>query len=156
MGADTIVPLLSRWVHILSVITLIGGTIFIRLVLMPAAKATLTEQQHDTLREAIRARWAIVTHAGIALLLFSGTYNAYLGFTAHPDQPLYHGLFGIKILLAFTVFFFVSALVGRSETMAGIRKNRARWMSVTVAAAIAIVIISGILRSLPPTPVQTL
>ena len=156
MNMDVIVPWISRWVHLLSVITLVGGSIFMRLVLAPAAKGALSDEHHEKLREAIQARWAMFSHSCVTLLLLTGTYNAYLGFTAHPEQPLYHGLFGMKLLLALLVFFLVIALTGRSEALAGIRKHRARWLSVAILAAVTIVLISGVLHQIPPGSTETL
>jgi uncharacterized membrane protein len=156
MSMDAWVPWISRWIHLLSVITLMGGSIFMRLVLAPAAKGALSDDHHQKLRDAIRPRWAMFSHGCVALILLSGTYNAYLGLTAHSGQPLYHGLFGVKLLLAMLVFFLAIALTGRSEAFAGIRKHQTRWLSVAILAAVAIVLISGVLRQIPLGSTETL
>ncbi len=142
-----IVPLISRWVHIYTSIAIVGGTVFLRYVLSPAAAAALSDAEHSALRERVLGIWKRFVHAGILLFLLSGFYN-YLAVTRpnHEGDKLYHMLMGTKILLAFVVFFLGSALVGKSAAFQKIRDNRNRWLSVVIVLAVIIVGIAGFLK----------
>jgi uncharacterized membrane protein len=149
---ELILPVISRWIHVGTAIVLVGGTVFMRYFVMPAA-VQLPEAEHEALRQRILGRWKKAVHAGIALLLLSGFYN-YIVVTlpAHRGDRLYHPLIGIKILLALAIFFLASALVGRSRAFDGLRKNAKTWLSVIVLLATIIVGISGYLKVRPFEP----
>jgi uncharacterized membrane protein len=147
------IAIVLRWTHIGTAIVLVGGTCFLRFVLAPAA-AQLPDEHHAKLKELVMKTWKKYVHGGIALFLLSGFYN-YLVVQRplHKGQGLYHGLFGAKFLLALTLFFFASALVGRSKAFEGMRKNGKFWQLVMILLAAVIVGISGIMKSIPPTTV---
>ena len=136
------IDVVSRFIHIATAIVMVGGTVFMRFVLMPAA-ADLPQAEHDQLRQRLLARWKRVVHGGIALLVISGIYNYMQAIPKHKGDGLYHGLIGTKILLALVVFFIASALVGRSAAFDKIRQQRAKWMAVIVVLAAVIVGLSG-------------
>lgn len=121
---DNLFPLdvLSRFLHVMVAIVLVGGTVFMRFVLMPAAKE-LPDAEHDQLRQRLLARWKRVVHGGIAVLLLSGVYNYIQQRPNHVGDKLYHALMGTKFLFAIAVFFVASALVGRSATFEKLRQN---------------------------------
>jgi len=141
--------LVLRWMHIVPAVAAGGATIFVRLALIPAL-ATLPEPQRQEVKRQIDRRWRVVVMASITLLLASGLAN-YVLYQApvHAGQPLYHALFGVKFALALAVFFLASALSGRSAALASIRANGAFWAAVAAGLVLAIVLISGALRSLP-------
>lgn len=150
MLAELSVPvIISRWLHIAAAIIAVGGLVFLRMVLHPAARTTLDETAHLKLREAVIGRWARVVHVCIAFLILSGIYNAVIMFPRHPGQPLYHSLFGLKVLLALVLFFLAIALTGRSEALAAIRRNSPWWMTVNIILAAAVVLLSNILKNIP-------
>lgn len=136
---------ISRIVHVATAIVLVGGSVFTLLVLIPAAKMIPAETE-QTLRKAVTSRWKRFVHLGVLLFLISGFYNYYLAFERHDGDGTYHMLMGIKMLLAFGVFFLASALVGRSSALEPIRQNRGRWLTVIVAASLVIVTIAGYLK----------
>ena len=132
----------SRFTHVATAITLIGGSVFTAFVLLPAAQK-LDSSSHDTLAGAVAARWKRFVHVGILLFLISGFYNYIRAIDSHRGDGLYHALLGTKMLLALGVFFLASALVGRSAKLEGIRQNRAKWLRVLILIATIIVAISG-------------
>jgi len=136
------VDVVSRWVHVGAAVVLVGGSIFIRFVLMPAAQQ-LSEAEHDTLRGHVMNRWKRVVMIGIGLLLATGFYN-YLHSLPHPK--IYNMLMGIKMLLAFAVFFLGSALTGRAAAFEGIRRNSKLWLSLLIVLAAGVIGIAGYLR----------
>lgn len=149
MGDIDILGLVSRWLHILSAIAAVGGSIFMRLALLPAV-GVLADDARRALHEAVRSRWSKVVMAAILFLLLSGVYNliAIERNKTYPeaDSALYHALLGIKLILALVIFFIASALVGRSEGLAKIRQNARFWLTLNVVLAVILVLLSGLMR----------
>ncbi len=147
-----IVDLIMRWLHITGAIVAAGGSIFALFALMPAMQSLPDEFRTD-LHERIRRRFVMLFMASVVALLVSGFYN-YLRneVPAHEGHGLYHGLMGLKILLAFAVFFVGSALTGRAPAFAGIRQNRKRWLSVNILMVLVIVALAAVLRGMPDAP----
>ena len=149
--------LITRWLHIASAIAAIGGALFMRVALIPAATSSLDEAVHAKLREAIRARWAPIVHFSIATLLVTGGFNFVMLALPPKIEPMpYHAIFGVKLLAALGVFFIASVLVGRGEGLAAMRAQRAKWLSILLVLATIIVVLSGVLhhirtnRAAPP------
>ena len=141
--------LISRWLHIGSAIVAVGGAVFIRVALLPASSATLDDPTHERFREAIRKRWAIYVHTCITVLLFTGAVNfLLLALPPRINAIPYHPIFGIKFLAALGVFFIASVLVGRGAGLAGIRAQRAKWLTILIVLAGLIVLISGVLNQI--------
>lgn len=141
---------LFRWLHVGTAIVVLGGSVFMRFVLMPAA-AELPDDQHEALRGRVMGRWKKFVMIGIALFLISGFYNyIVVSIPKHKGDKLYHPLIGTKILLAFVVFFIASALTGRAAAFEGIRKNAKKWLLILILLAFTIVCISGVLKVAVP------
>ena len=85
---DAALPLAMRWLHIASVVILLGGVFYARFV-----------------EGVMSARFKPWGYAAIGGILISGTYN-FLSKTTFP--PHYHAWFGIKVLLALHVFGIVA------------------------------------------------
>ncbi len=150
MNDVDLVVLLMRWAHILSAIVAVGGSFFMRVVLMPGANAVLSDAEHAKLRPALVKRWQKVIHVCILLFLISGFYNYFVVTSPmHQGQPLYHMLFGVKFLLAMLVFFLAIVLTSLKPWAARVRANAKLWLSLLVALAITVVLISGLLKNLP-------
>lgn len=136
---------ISRVVHVSTAIAVVGGTTFMLFVLMPAAK-TLADEAHAQLAEQVKDRWKRFIHLGILLFLITGFYNYFNAMSLHKGDGPYHALLGTKMLIAFVMFFIASALVGRSNTFAKMRENRATWLRVLVLLAFVVVAISGYVK----------
>lgn len=155
------VLLLLRWAHILGAVLTVGGLFFVRFAFLPAV-AEVDEASREKLHEAARRRWLPWVIGGITLLLVSGLTNFLLFNNTVKSQgwadgqwmrqTSYHAIFGVKFLLALGVFYLASGLVGRGKGTAWIRQARARWLSVTLGLAIAIVMLSGWMRNLHTGP----
>jgi uncharacterized membrane protein len=139
------IDVISRIVHVLTAITLVGGSVFTLWVLMPSLWS-LAESERANFATALSHRWKRFVHGGIALFLITGFYNYFRAIGLHKGDGLYHALMGIKMLLALAVFFFAAALVGRSAKLESMRQNRSTWLSVLVVLAVVIVAISGLLK----------
>ena len=144
--------LVLRWMHIVPAVVAGGATAFVHIALLPAL-GTLPEADRLRLKETIDQRWRVVVMVCITLLLVSGIANFVLyQAPAHKGQSLYHALFGIKFLAAMIVFFLASALSGRSRALAPIRANARFYVGVAAALVLVILLISGVLRSIPHAP----
>jgi uncharacterized membrane protein len=153
--------LVLRWAHILAAIVAMGGLVFARFALVPALRE-VDEGTRDRIHEGIRRSWLPWVIAAITLLLASGLAN-FLLFNARVKtegwadgqwmrQTSYHALFGAKFLLALAVFYFASGLVGRGAGTRWMRADRAKWLSVTIGLALAVVLLSGWMRQLHTGP----
>lgn len=145
---------LFRWMHVGTAIVLVGGTVFMRFVLMPSA-ASLSEEEHEKLRAPLIGRWKLFVHIGILLLLVSGLYNYIMVMIPkHRGDGLYHGLLGTKMILAFVIFFLASVLVGRASAFEKMRQDRKKWLFVIIILATIIVLISGFVKVRPWPPAE--
>jgi uncharacterized membrane protein len=150
MTFDFLLSIVFRWMHILAAVVAVGGTIFMRFVLLPSAREALTDEQHAALRGRLIARWKLVVMACITALLVSGLYNfVYMSLAKGRQHAIYHPLFGIKVLAALGVFFIASALTGRSPAFQKMRQNSAHWMLLAAVLGIVVILISGVLSKLP-------
>ncbi len=152
MTPDLLAPIIARWLHIIAAITTVGGAIFIRVVLLPAVSTVLDDETHEKLSTAMWRRWQLLVHICIGALILSGFYNfVTLSVPYHDGQAIYHALFGIKFLLAVVVFLLAILLTSRKKYSERIRANRKFWSSILVVCALAVVLISGVLKNLPNT-----
>ena len=142
--------IVSRVVHVATAIVVLGGSIFMRFVLMPAA-TQLPEEEQQALRGHIMGRWKVVVMIGIVLFLASGFYNyLVVSLPEHRGDTLYNTLMGIKILLAFGIFFLASALTGRAAAFERIRQNAKLWLGITIMLGVLVVVIAGYLKVAQP------
>ncbi len=139
------VALASRWAHVLSGIALLGGALFLRVVLMPAARS-LPDAEHEALRQRLRPRWARMVHACVGLLFLSGCLNFWLRMDA--VRP-WHAVAGLHVLLGLAALFLASALAGRSAKLQRFRDRPERWLAVNLALATAAVMCASAARFLP-------
>ncbi len=145
MDTQLLINVVSRVLHVSTAIALVGGTVFMVFVLLPAAKQ-LSDEQHERLSGAVGKIWKRFVHAGILLFLVTGFYNYFQQMPLHKGDGLYHALIGTKMLMAFVLFFLASVLVGRSAAFEGMRKNREKWLKILVLIAAVIVILSGFVK----------
>jgi putative copper export protein len=131
-----ILSVIMRWLHLSSMATLLGGMLYWRLVLAPASEA-LSQETRSALEDKAASIFSPIVFASIAGLLISGVFK-YLTSPGH--QPVYHMLFGIKMLLVLHVFA-VAILIARPGN-----PRRTRMLTGTVISGLAIVLLSAWLR----------
>lgn len=129
---------LMRWLHITSVVVLIGGVLYARLIVAPAI-GSLPSAEQETLGDAMAARFRSLLYLVLLFLLATGIYNVFLNLDR---GPLYHALLGIKILLALHVFA-AGLLVVKPKN-----PKRTRQLTGIVISGVIIIAISAVLRQL--------
>jgi hypothetical protein len=127
-----------RWIHLISVITLIGGIIFWRFVMDPSTKK-ITPEDYRVLEEGAAAHFRPLVLLVIATLVLSGLYN-YLAKPGHTQ--LYDILFGIKILLVLHVLS-VTILATAANNV-----RRGRQLFGAAISGVIIVAISAFLKGI--------
>jgi uncharacterized membrane protein len=127
---------IMRWVHIASVVALIGGILYGRLVMLPGIQSLAEEARESIERTTALAFRPIVLVSTMGLTL-SGLYNI---FSNPGHSPRYHMVLGVKLLLVMHVFA-VGMLVTAPKN-----PRRARMLSGTVISGLAIILISAYLR----------
>lgn len=117
-----VLSVLMRWVHIITVVTLIGGVFYARLAGGKVAPA-----------------FASKIYALAAALVISGLYN-FLTKASYP--PHYHMWFGIKMLLVLHVLAML-ILLTRTDVP---ESKSLRWMTSILYSGAVVIALSAILR----------
>jgi uncharacterized membrane protein len=133
-----ILTAIMRWVHISSVVTLIGGIVYARLVMIPAARS-LSPEARTVLDESAAAHFRPAAFAAMAGLVLSGIFN-YLAKPGH--SVLYSALFGVKMLLVLHVFSVAMLATARKNP------RRARQLFGAAISGLAIVMIGAYLKGI--------
>jgi putative copper export protein len=131
-----IFSVIMRWLHLSSMAILLGGMLYWRLVLAPASEA-LSPETREALGDKAASIFSPMVFASIGGLLISGVFK-YLTNPGH--QPIYHMIFGIKMLLALHVFA-VAILIARPGN-----PRRTRMLTGTAISGLVVVFLSAWLR----------
>lgn len=142
-----LLPLLFRWLHILAAIILVGGTVFLRVAIVPSMS------RQDDLEGwfgPLRTGWSRLVMLSVLFLLVSGLYNTYLKAVSFElSGSIYLMLLTIKIVLGLVIFFLVSVLSGRSQRAVKFRSQGAKWYNITIAAMVLLICIAGYMKMMP-------
>jgi uncharacterized membrane protein len=128
--------LIARWLHIASVVTLIGGILYSRLVLWPSL-GSLPADERKAMEETVARRFQPLVWIAISGLVLSGLYNLMIN-PGH--SPRYHMLLGIKLLLALHVFAVALLIVQPNN------QRRGRLLTGTMISGLIVIAISAYLR----------
>ena len=142
--------LLSRVFHTACAATLLGGLVYMRLVLAPA---TVEGEREAALFHGRRKAWAMCVAVCTLLLLVSGVYNLILFLGVYKNLPkLYHPLFGVKFLLSIGVMAIMAFVAGRTALAEKMRANLTGWLNLALALAITVFALGAMLRSFRDLP----
>jgi uncharacterized membrane protein len=133
-----VLAVFMRFLHISSVVALIGGFIYARLAVWPAL-ASFGAAESPALIEAMVARFRGMLYTLLTTTLISGLYN-YLSKSAYP--PHYHMVIGIKFLFVLHIFA-VSVLYTMPQADP---VKRRRWLSGMAISGLLVIAISADLR----------
>jgi len=122
-----------RWIHIASVVTLIGGFIYARFVLAPAL-AAVAPAERNGLTAAVQRAFRPLLFTVIATVLISGIYN-YATKGSYP--PGYHMWMGIKLLL---VLHVISSAILDSTRAPNPAKSSRTALGIVITGLMAIAI----------------
>jgi uncharacterized membrane protein len=127
-----------RWIHLASVITLLGGIVFWRFVMDPSTKK-ITPEDYRELEEGAAAHFRPLVYVVMVTLVISGMYN-YLAKPGH--TRLYDILFGIKMLLVMHVVSVTILATAANNT------RRGRQLFGAAISGLIIVAISAYLKGI--------
>lgn len=150
MELGDLLPLASRWLHLLSAMVLVGGTLFLRFTVVPTKK---DGQLNDETFQLVRKRWARLVMASILFSLVCGFYNAWLKVVGYQLDGVYLTLLFLKIVVGFFAYFMISVLSGRSAMAHRFRESELKWYNVTCAALVLLVLMAGYMK-MSPQPVK--
>src|SRR5277367_5883067 len=120
-----------RWIHIASVVTLIGGFIYARFALAPAL-ASLPAAERETVGSNAVASFRPWLIAVLITALGSGMYN-YATKSSYP--PTYHMWMGIKLLL---VLHITASAILYSVRQSNEAKRKRTELSIVISGLIVI------------------
>ena len=142
-----LLSLVFRWLHILAAIVLVGGTIFLRVSVVPVLVQQSDQEQWF---QSLRVGWSRLVMMSVLFLLVSGLYNSYNKAVLYDlSGSIYLLLLTIKIVLALVVFFLISVLSGRSQRAIGFRAQGAKWYNIVIVLMILLVCIAGYMKLTP-------
>lgn len=141
--------LVSRILHIVGAIILVGGLFYIRSVVSPASTMPGT-QPVDQLFGGRRATWAKWVGIATALLLITGFWNYFQMIQQHERlASSYHMIAGLKMLAGIAVFLLAALLAGRTAAADAIRQKWRMWLAVCLILSLVTVILGSVLRTYP-------
>jgi hypothetical protein len=127
-----------RWIHVTSVVTLIGSFIYARYIAAPAL-ASLDGPARAAFEKNVIERFRPLAYTLLATILGSGLYN-YLTKPGYP--PHYHMWIGIKFL--FVLHIFAVTILYTKPVAEESKRNR--WLTGMVWSGLVIFAISAFLR----------
>jgi uncharacterized membrane protein len=146
--------LLSRILHILGAIILVGGTFYLRAVLIPVThdgRAGEGSDPGDGYFGGRRAKWAMWVGIATLLLLATGFWN-YIRFNrTFALHSSYHMVMGMKMLLGIALMFIAALVAGRSPLALKVRNSWRLWLNVCLVLAVLVVALGAVLRTYPRT-----
>ena len=143
--------LVLRWIHVFSVIFLVGGTFFLTFVWFPSTRQMSSEEREQSFAP-FRRSWAMVVMISTLFLLVSGLWN-FMTIYGRYDLPTgYMHCVATKFLLALAMFFFSARVAGRSESAVRFRQNVGLWLKVNSVLAILLVGLAGYMKVMDHRP----
>ncbi len=146
---------LMQWTHVGSVVLIIGGFFFFRVVLLPVAN--LSSDPAALISAALR-RFGGIVWASLLTVLISGLYNfitffrtARAGAAVAPiasDYSTYIFVLGIKFFIVFLMFTLAIFLTFPYPVFEVYQKRPAPWMNITVVLGLVVIFLSAYLRRL--------
>lgn len=151
MDGEFWVNVVFRWLHVTAAVLGVGGTIMMRFVVLPALAS---REDGAEVLSAIRPAFKRLIHSAIGLLLVTGFYNYLIVAMPRVKQAraegntalaAYHGVMGVKILLALALFGIGFALL---KPVPSFHENRKTWLSVNAVLGLIILLLAAFLRKL--------
>ena len=142
-----------QWIHVGSVVLMIGGFFFFRVVFLPIANRS--SNPAALISSALR-RFGGIVWTALLTVLISGLYNFITFFrTARADSAvnplasdysLYILVLGIKLFIVFLIFTFAIFLTFPYPVFEVYQKRPAPWLNLTVILGLIVIFLSAYLR----------
>ena len=130
---------LNKWLHLLSICAVMGGTFFAWLILSHA-----TSNDTEAESQFMKPLWS---RFGISLAIFwvlaLGTGFLNVWFVSPHVNGMYQLVLGMKIMLALLMFILTLALSHPLPAFKGIKQKRASWWAGLTLLGMAVVGISA-------------
>lgn len=144
---------LIQWVHVGSIVLMIGGFFFFRFVLIPIAKH---QDDPDTLISSSLRRFSGIVWIALLTTLISGLYNVITFFRTarHPtasldaDYSVYILVLGIKFFIVFVIYTLAVILTFPYPAFADVQKKPSPWLNILILLALITIFLSAFLRRL--------
>ncbi|MCH8332391.1 hypothetical protein IIC65_00510 [Candidatus Sumerlaeota bacterium] len=146
---NPVIAIVAHWLHLVSAITALGGTIFLRMVVHPAAQKLEGDVALEFDR-TVRRKVSLLIRHSIALLLITGMINIARVFADGVPPSPYLPLLLTKIILAFALFAIAVALLIPSAALEKFQARRPFWLTINVFIGLTVVLLSAWIRLLPP------
>lgn len=138
----TPIDIFFRWLHVVTACVVFGSAFFMR-ILLPIGLRGLDPEVREATFLRLRGAFKMVVHSGIALFLISGIYNTLRNWHTYNQWPgVTHGLFGLHLLLALTIFTISLILLAGSKPIQG----HARWMKINIILLFLAVAVASTLK----------
>jgi uncharacterized membrane protein len=144
--------LVSRVLHILGAIILVGGFFYVRAIVTPATVAHAAPEASDRAEEYFsgrRAAWAMWVGVASFLLLATGFWNYFRFMKSYDLAKSYHMVIGIKMLVGIALMFVAALLAGRSPLAQKFRQQWRVWLNVCLVLGVIVVALGSVLRTYP-------
>lgn len=152
----TFLPALIQWLHVASVVLMIGGFFFLRVVLIPASRSLPNSHQPKLMVAALR-RFSVVVWIALVTILASGIYNfvsflrsanATTASEVSPDFSYYILVLGIKLFIVFLIFTLGIVLTFPYPVFDPFQKRPSPWINLTMILGLIVIFLSALLRRL--------
>ena len=145
---------LIQWVHVGSVVLMIGGFFFFRVVLIPIANRNPDPM---TLISSALRRFSVIVWIALLTTLISGLYNVITFFrTARStatesldvDYSVYILVLGIKFFIVFVIYTIAVVLTFPYPVFEEAQKKPSPWLNMLIFLALITIFLSAFLRRL--------
>lgn len=142
---------LIQWIHVGSVVLMIGGFFFFRVVLIPIANRF--PDPKNIISSALR-RFSKVVWITLLTVLMSGVYN-FLSFfrtarataqDAEVDYSIYILILGIKFFIVFLIYTLAVVLTFPYPVFEEFQKKPRPWLNIIIILGLIIIFLSAFLR----------
>lgn len=148
-----LVMLVSRILHVLGAIVLVGGLFYLWAVVTPSSSTVPVGEPGsvDHYFGGRRSTWAKWIGAASALLLFTGLWNFIQMVKTYEIATSYHMLGGMKIIAGLLLMLLAALLAGRTAAADTLRRKWGAWLTAALLLGVVVVIMGSVMRTYPRT-----
>ncbi|HLK57634.1 MAG TPA: hypothetical protein VKU00_13800 [Chthonomonadaceae bacterium] len=133
-----LVSFINKWLHLISIVGVLGGTAFAWLVMVPALR---NEPEESPLAKTLWKRFGLSLAILWVIVLLTGFIN--FGIVSPKVNAAYQGILGIKMMLAILMFVLSLLLAHPIPAMKQFMQNRSAWLVTLMVIGIAILGLSA-------------